>query len=169
MNNVAEHAIPLPAARPLARRPVVSPTEQRFRCSDARWPKVAAALAALRTARRRSVRIVDANCDAGALLLCAVCHARALGFTAIEALGLDETPALVDRARAAAAIVQDPAISITFETADLVGVLGEESDFPADIVLWHSCKECDAAVAEAVAAAGRTLIGDPAQAAGSPA
>lgn len=166
MNNVAEHAIPCSTTRLPVRRAVATPAKRGVRCSDARWPEVAAALAELRAARRCSVRIVDADCGTGALLLCAVCHARALGFTAIEALGLDDAPTLVERARAAAAIVHDPAIGITFETTDLVDALGEESDFPADIVMWHDCQGCDVAVAQAVAAAGHTLIGDPAEPAG---
>lgn len=160
MNNLAEHTIPSPVRSSPPVRSV--PASQRFRCQDARWPDIAAALAELRAAKRYSVRIVDTDCGTGALLLCAVCHARALGFTAIEALGLDDAPALVERARAAATVLHDPAIGITFETADLVGALGGETDFPADIVVWHGCQECDAAVAQAVTAAGRMLISDPA-------
>ncbi len=160
MNNLAEHTVPSPV-RPPERRHVAIPASQRFHCQDARWPDIAAALAELRAAKRCSVRIVDTDCGTGALLLCAVCHARALGFTAIEALGFNDTPALVDRARAAATAVHDPAIGITFESADLASALDGETDFPADIVVWHGCKDCDAAVAQAVAAAGHTLIGDP--------
>jgi SAM-dependent methyltransferase len=131
---------------------------------------VAAALAALRTRERRSVRIVDADCGAGTLLLCAVRLARRLGFTSIEARGIDHAPASIARARAAAAVMHDPAIGITFETADLVAALDDESEFPADILVWHGCaKGCDAAVENAVehavACAGRTLIADTAHAA----
>lgn len=168
MNNLAEHTVPSPVrTSPPARHRAAIPAIQRFRCQDARWPDIAAALAELRAAKRCSVRIVDTDCGTGALLLCAARHARSLGFTAIEALGLDDTPALVDRARAAAAIVHDPAIGITFETADLASALGGETDFPADIVVWHGCRDCDAALAEAVAAAGHTLIGDPAETTGT--
>ncbi|MGH6616563.1 SAM-dependent methyltransferase [Sphingomonas sp.] len=167
MNNVAEHAIPWPiAARPRVRRRAATPAKRRFHCRDARWPAVAAALDGLRAARRCSIRIVDAACGTGELLLCAVRHARALGFTAIEARGIDAAPALVDRARAAAAGVRDPGIGITFETADLVAALSEETDLPADILVWHGGKGCDATVGRAVAAAGRTLIADPADADG---
>lgn len=163
MNNVAEHAIP----RPVAPRHRVAPLVPRsLRCRDARWPEVAAALDGLRASRRCSIRIVDTACGTGDLLLCAVRHARVLGFTAIEARGIDDAPALVDRARTAAAGLHDPGIGITFETANLIDALDEEADLPADIVLWHGCKGCDATVERAIAAAGRTLIADPVDAQG---
>lgn len=162
MTHVADHFI----AGPLRRRSrtvrhSAAPATPTLHCRDERWPALAAALAALRATRRCSVRIVDADCGAGKMLLCAVRYARALGFTAIEARGIDKAPALVDRARTAAAVVHDPAIGITFETGDVVGALETESEFPADIVVWHGCRARDAAIAQAVAAAGQTLIADP--------
>jgi SAM-dependent methyltransferase len=161
MTNIAEHSIPgLSGMRPPERQRAAEPPP-RPGCADARWPELAAALDGLRASHRGSIRIVDADCGTGALLLCAARHARAIGFTAIEARGVDSDPALVDRARAAAAEVHDPAIGITLETGDLTDALGVEADFPADIVLWHGCDGCEAAVAEAVAAAGRRLIADP--------
>lgn len=102
---------------------------------DPRWLRVAARLRGLRQAGRRSVRIVDADCGAGGLLLHAAAHARSLGFVAIEVRGIDRSPALIGRARAAAARCSDPAIGARFEVADMVAMLGEEQDFPADILL----------------------------------
>ncbi len=158
MTYVAEHTIDGPALlRPNTRKPGLA----RPRCRDARWPEVAATLAALRATKRRSVRIVDADCGAGSLLLCAVRFARALGFTAIEARGIDDAPALVGRARAAAAEMHDPAIGITFERGEPIAALDEESDFPADIILWHGGRGPDAKRAErAVACAGQISIAD---------
>jgi 2-polyprenyl-3-methyl-5-hydroxy-6-metoxy-1,4-benzoquinol methylase len=103
--------------------------------ADARWPVLARALAELREARRRAVRIVDADCGDGALLLAAARHARVLGFVAIEVRGVDGAPALIARARAAAAALDDAAIGICFDCADMVEALAQEHDFPADIVL----------------------------------
>lgn len=161
MTHVAEHSI----VATLALRPPVrlrrAAAARRPHCRDARWPALAAALDALRAGHRNSVRIVDTDCGAGALLLCAVRYARALGFTAIEARGIDDAAALVGRARAAAAALHDPAIGVTFETADVVRALDEEADFPADIVLWHGCAACSAAEAQAISGAAHTCISEP--------
>lgn len=157
MTHLAEHAVPA-SARPRGRT-----KHMRAACvvsGDIRWPAVVAALRSLRIARRRSVRIVDADCGSGELLLCAARQASALGFTAIEARGIDDALALVDRARAAAAAVHDPAIGISFEFADLASALATEADFPADIVLWHRDADCGGRIGQAVTAAGKTVIAD---------
>ena len=169
MTHLADHNIAGPLkSRPTARHGSAADAKRRVHCQDDRWPAVAAALAGLRTAKRCSVRIVDADCGAGTLLLCAVRHARALGFTAIEARGVDDVPKLVDKACKAAAVVHDPAIGITFETGDLVRALCEETEFPADIIVWHGCRACDAknagAITDMAACAGHTVISDPADA-----
>jgi hypothetical protein len=101
-------------------------------------------------------------------LLCAVRHARALGFTAIEARGIDEAPALISCARMAANRLGDPAIGISFEAADFYA-LCDECEFPADIVLWHQFPGCDEAAGRVVTAAGRALIVDAPGKAGLPA
>lgn len=130
-------------------------------CKDARWPAVAKALAALHGAKRRSVRIVDTDCGAGGLLLCAVRYARTLGFTAIEARGISHVEASIRRAQAAAANLHDPAIGISFEAAELVRALDDEEDLPADIIIWHGRAPHSNAESRAVANAGRALISDP--------
>lgn len=134
---------------------------------DPRWPLVAAALATLRDGHRCSVRIVDADCGAGSLLLQLVRHARALGFTAIEGRGIDGSPALIGRARAAAARLSDPAIGVEFELADMVSALREEFDLPADIVIWHGGRDEDwpeahrsADIRDVLSRAGTLVIGD---------
>lgn len=128
---------------------------------DDRWPAVADALAHLHATGRHSVRIVDADCGSGDLLLHAVRHARALGFTAIEARGIDAVPALVERGRSAASELSDPAIGIIFDSQDLVATLAEEAEFPADIILWCGEAGCRTRVAKAVAAAGFIIITGP--------
>ncbi|MFD1952188.1 SAM-dependent methyltransferase [Sphingomonas arantia] len=129
---------------------------------DPRWPRVAAQLASLRGAGRHAVRIVDADCGAGSLLLHAARHARALGFTAIECRGIDGSPALIGRARAAAARCVDPAIGLSFDLTDMIAALEAEQDFPADLVLWHG-SPADHQRPEALAAvraAGQVTIAD---------
>ncbi|MEG3175156.1 SAM-dependent methyltransferase [Sphingomonas sp. RB3P16] len=165
MTHVAEHPIfGIPPVRPPQPRRAAR-VASAPQCRDDRWPAVAARLAALRADRRRSVRIVDVDCGSGRLLLCAVRLARALGFTAIEARGVDPASALIERATKAAAALRDPAIGITFETGDYVDALRDEARFPADIVVWHGCHAgCDAAgrraVEGAAARAGTATITD---------
>ena len=132
----------------------------RTAAHDPRWPALAAALRALRDRKRYAVRIVDADCGAGCLLLHAVRHARALGFTAIEARGIDGSPALIGRARAAAARLGDPAIGVVFDMADMMEALREEHELPADIVLWHTAAdERHHDVSDALGRAGDQVIG----------
>lgn len=130
---------------------------------DPRWPFIVAALAALRERNRHAVRIVDADCACGTLLIAAARYARALGFTAIEGRGIDGAPTMIGRARAAAARLHDPAIGLRFDLADMAQALVEEAAFPADMVLCHA-RHGDAGqtgVATVLAAAGDRVIGDP--------
>ena len=53
-------------------------------------------------------------------------HAKALGFTAIEGRGIDGSPAMIGRARVAAARLHEPAIGLTFEVADMIEALADE-------------------------------------------
>lgn len=133
----------------------------RAAAHDERWPAIASALAGLRERKRCSVRIVDADCGAGCLLLHAMRYARALGFTAIEGRGIDGSPALIGRARAAASRLVDPAIGVVFENKDMLAALRDEQDFPADIVLWRGTTgAARPAIVDAVQRAGRLVIGD---------
>lgn len=162
MTHLADHCVAAPVrARAVPGLCRASLARHSAPSRDPRWSAVSAALSALRARNRRSVRIVDADCGRGTLLLCAVRHARALGFTAIEARGIDTAPRDVARARVTAARLHDPAIGIAFETGDLVAALETECALPADIVLWHG-PSGDVAAARVVACAGRTLIADPA-------
>ena len=125
---------------------------------DPRWPTIVAALAALRERRRFAVRIVDAECGAGTVLIAAVLHARMLGFTAIEGHGIDGSPALIGRARAAARRLSDAAIGVSFAVADVPAALVAEQAAPADILLWHAGGSC--AIDDALAHAAALVIRD---------
>ena len=130
---------------------------------DPRWRQIEAALAALRANGRHAVRIVDAECGAGTLLRQALAEARWLGFTAIEGRGIDRSPLLIGRARAAAHRIADPAIGVDFEIADMVVALRDELDLPADIVICHDlARDRRPEAARAVGNAGRIVIADDA-------
>lgn len=140
--------------------PTVVPVSRTAQ-SDPRWPHIVAALTALQRRGRHAVRIVDADCSCGTLLIEAMRHARALGFTAIEGRGIDGSPSLIGRARAAAARLHDPAIGVEFELGDMMKALEQEADFPPDIVLWHGNGSDDRpAFARTLASAGDVVIGD---------
>ena len=145
-------------ARQVGRVVPIGSRGSRIARHDPRWPAIAATLAALREKRRFSVRIVDADCGAGALLLYAAHHARLLGFTAIEARGIDGAPSLIGLARAAARRVADPAIGISFEVGEVIAALHDEDDAPADLVLWHAPHA--AAIDAALARAGTVVVCD---------
>lgn len=68
-------------------------------------------------------------------MLAAARQARTLGFVAIEARGVDGPPALIARARTAAAALDDAAIGVSFDCADMVAALAQEHDLAPDIVL----------------------------------
>lgn len=128
---------------------------------DPRWPQVEAALSTLRASGRHAVRIVDADCGAGTLLLHALRQARRLGFTAIEGLGIDGSALLIGRARATASRFVDPAIGVDFAVADILSALRAEHDLPADIVLCHdAARDRGAEAALALGNAGRIVIDD---------
>lgn len=146
-------ASPTTTARPSATQPGSWAARH-----DPRWPSIAEALAALRERGRFSVRIIDADCAAGSLLLYATQYAHALGFTAIEGRGIDGSPAMIGRAKAAAHRLHDPAIGLVFEMTDVVVALREEYDLPADIVICHGRGHPD--VAEALSRAADRVIYD---------
>ena len=107
--------------------------------------QVDAALRNLRVHGRRAIRILDLGCGPGTRLLRVVRHARAMGFTAIEARGVD--PAWPARA---APILLDPAIGLTFETGDPLAALAGEADHDCDLLL------CDPALLDRLPASART-------------
>ena len=153
-----------PSGAAMPSRPASSVTAgSRIAHSDPRWPRIASALVDLRERQRHCVRIVDADCACGTLLIEVVRYARALGFTAIEGRGIDGAPTMIGRARAAAMRLHEPAIGLNFELADMAQALAQEADFPADIVLCHDRHgEGDQpGIAKLLAAAGNVVIGDP--------
>lgn len=156
---------PLPARSGIApgkdRRTASARRASRTAVHDPRWPLVESALSALRKSGRHAVRIVDADCGAGALLLQALEQARQLGFTAIEGRGIDRSPRLIGRARAAASRAEDPAIGADFAVADMIAALQAEQDFPADIVICPDiAPNRSPEVVRALRNAGRVVIVD---------
>ncbi|SFO30656.1 methyltransferase domain-containing protein [Sphingomonas sp. OK281] len=130
---------------------------------DPRWPRIQAALLELQSGGRHAVRIVDADCGAGTLLLHAMGHARQLGFTAVEGHGIDRSSLLIGRARLAARHAADPALGVDFEAADMITALRDEQDLPADIVICHDLSRYrPPEAARAVRNAGRVVIADDA-------
>lgn len=143
-----------------AQRVVRLNPRSRTATHDPRWPAIVHALAELRAHGRRSVRIVDADCGAGCILLAALRHARAIGFVAIEGRGLDGSPALIGRACSAADRLVDPAIGVAFEVSDVVEALRQEQDLPADLVLWKgtAMQDVPRALLAALRSAGDRVI-----------
>ena len=89
------HILPVRARRIIGlveRSPTPTSVPKAVR-HDPRWPQVESVLAALSASGRRAVRIVDAECGTGTLLLEALKQARRLGFTAIA----DLVAAVLDR------------------------------------------------------------------------
>ncbi|WCP73921.1 SAM-dependent methyltransferase [Sphingomonas hankookensis] len=148
------------APAPRQRRTHPAPVRRSVR-ADPRWPQIVAALQELRDAHRHAVRIVDADCACGTLLIEVARHARVMGFTAIEGRGIDGSPALIGRARAAAARLHDPAIGLAFDMIDLRTALLQEAEAPADLLLWHGARPADATgMAPLLAAAATRVIAD---------
>lgn len=162
MTNLAEHPV-LTLRHSHGFGPRAEPETRAVQCQDRRWPAIVSALRRLRAANRHSVRIIDTNCDQGELLLCAARQASALGFTAIEAKGIEGGLASVRHAQRLAARLDDPAIGISFEACALADALAEEGEFPADIVIAHHDALFDPTVADLLIAAGRMLIVEPAE------
>lgn len=123
---------------------------------DRRWPMVLRKLGALRKRGRRSIRIVDANCGAGELLMLAVRRARELGFVAIEGRGIDRDAESIARARRSSTLSRDPAIGLVFEVGDARQALREEAEFPADLVLYADQE--NRGLAAVAKTAGRTVL-----------
>lgn len=128
---------------------------------DRRWPAMLRKLKSLRKRGRRSIRIVDADCGAGELLMLAARRARELGFLAIEGRGIDSDPQLIASARRNAARKSDPAIGLVFEAGDPCEAMQEEAAFPADLLLCPAKAREERAIAAIARAAGRTVLWEP--------
>lgn len=99
------------------------------------WARIDAALGELRAQGRHAVRILDLGCGPGTWTLRTALRARALGFVAVEARGIDISHELIGLARAAAKQVADPAIGLEFEVCDLETALAGEDDRSSDLTL----------------------------------
>ena len=126
------------------------------------WRRIDAELVSIRSSGRTSIRIVDAGCGPGTWLLRCALRARALGFTAVEGLGFDISPAMIDLAVKGRAALNDAAIKLDFTVADITdGLIAEKS---ADIVLClygvlnHLPVSQHQGVASQLAHAGRSLF-----------
>ncbi len=127
---------------------------------DRRWPAMLRKLKGLRKLGRRSIRIVDADCGAGDLLIHAARRARELGFVAIEGRGVDADPRLIADAQITAARQSDPAIGLVFEQGDRDNAMREECDFPADLLLCSAPRNEARAVVKLARTAGNTVLCD---------
>ena len=152
-------------AEPGARRPAISPMPFTAapgpRARDRRWPAVKRRIKALRERGRRSIRIVDAGCGAGELLIAAARYARAFGFVAIEGRGIDQDPRRVAHARQAATGLDDPAIGLVFEQREVESVLREECEFPVDLLLCPAPEAGKQALVDLARAAARAVLWEP--------
>ena len=110
-------------------RPGASPDERRVA------KLVEDALLELQGAGRQAIRIVDASCGSGAALIRAVVRARALGFVAIEARGVDPSGDDIMIAHWATQNWRDPAIGLSFDVGDIGDALAREDDRAVDILL----------------------------------
>lgn len=113
----------------------IDPADHDSPQDHAIWARIDATLIDLRTHRRHAIRIVDLGCGAGDWLIRTAQRARALGFTAIEARGVDSDPVAVAVAARRAEEHRDPAIGLTFEVGRFGEVLEEERDTACDIIL----------------------------------
>lgn len=126
------------------------------------WRRIDAELVSIRSSGRTCVRIIDVGCGPGTWLLRCALRASALGFTVIEGLGIDISPAMIALAVKGQAAVKDAAVRLDFRVADVThGLVCEES---ADIVLClygvlnHLPISEHQAVASQLASAGRSLF-----------
>ena len=99
------------------------------------WTRLDAMLVRMWTEGRRAIRILDAGCGPGSWLLRLVLRARDLGFAAIDGVGVDLSPTMIDIARSRLHLAADSHIGLRFDVADLISALAEEDEESFDIVL----------------------------------
>jgi SAM-dependent methyltransferase len=101
------------------------------------WRRIDTTLKHMAAEHRRTLRLLDVGCGPGTWIRRVALRARALGFTTIEAHGIDLSPAMLALARTSAATLNDPAITITFTEGDITAGLGEEyHDFDMTLCLY---------------------------------
>ena len=93
------------------------------------WRRLDAKLMQLASDGRRTLRVLDAGCGPGTWLRRIVLAARELGFTSIEAHGIDLSARMVELARQSAPDVGETDARIAFAVCDLADSLpfGEDS------------------------------------------
>lgn len=97
------------------------------------WRRIDAELVSIRSSGRTSIRIIDAGCGPGTWLFRCALRAKSLGFAAVEGLGFDISPAMIDLAVETRAVLNDPAINLEFAVSDIAD--GWACGHRADIVL----------------------------------
>jgi SAM-dependent methyltransferase len=102
---------------------------------QALWRRLDAMLVRMWTGGRRAIRILDLGCGTGSWLLRLAVRARDLGFSAIDGLGVDISPAMIDIARSRLRYAFDPHIGLRFDVADMLDAIGEEDEGSFDIVI----------------------------------
>jgi SAM-dependent methyltransferase len=125
------------------------------------WCHLDAALKHMIAENRRTLRLLDAGCGPGTWTRRVALHARALGFTRVEAYGIDIAPGMLDLARSAAASIDDPAIRFHFAEHDLSNDLPfDDGAFDLTLCLYAVLNHVSPAVhARAAAALSRVTGG----------
>jgi hypothetical protein len=121
--------------------------------------KVHRVLRDLRDTGRRAISILDTRCRNGDLLIRAARHARALGFVAIEARGVDALAGGIAAARTAARAWPDPGIGFVFDVRPRGGAFPIE-DLEADILIGSTGDDSADDVVRLVDRGGTTIMRD---------
>lgn len=99
------------------------------------WQRIEAALVELRLQGRRTIRILDLGCGPGTWTLRTALRARALGFEAVEARGVDLSAGLIALAHDSAGAARGPGLAIDFAVEDLEAALALEAVRSCDLIL----------------------------------
>jgi len=117
------------------------------------WRRLDATLQRLATENHRSLRLLDAGCGPGTWLRRTILRARELGFTSIEAHGIDISPAMLALARETTESVDDPAVTICLAEGDLTeGLKFENNAFDITLCLYGVFNHLPASSHDRVAA-----------------
>ncbi len=98
------------------------------------WARIDRYLTRLRAAGHLTLDILDAGCGPATWLRRTVLRARALGFEAVRAKGIDLSSEMIALARANLADIRDPGVTLQLEVADLTHAL-PDPDHTYDIAL----------------------------------
>ncbi|HEY4276149.1 MAG TPA: class I SAM-dependent methyltransferase [Rhizomicrobium sp.] len=86
------------------------------------WDAIEIALRSLRASGKETLTVLDLGCGPGTWLRRTVTRARQMGFSSVEAVGLDIAAAQLQRARVhARALSEQPGVALRFDLGDLCG------------------------------------------------